>query len=102
MREEGVKVLAFNPLKPFASLVYNNRDHRKILVVDGHTAYSGGFNLADEYINRIQRFGHWKDTGIRIRGHAVWNFTVMFLKMWNSFRPTGGGLQSLPPHVPSP
>lgn len=102
LREEGVKVLAFNPLKPFASLVYNNRDHRKILVVDGHTAYSGGFNLADEYINRIQRFGHWKDTGIRIRGHAVWNFTVMFLKMWNSFRPTEEDYSPFRPHVHHP
>ena len=57
---------------------------------------------ADEYINRIQRFGHWKDTGIRIRGHAVWNFTVMFLKMWNSFRPTEEDYSPFRPHVHHP
>ena len=64
----------------------NNRDHRKILVIDGHTAFSGGgINLADEYINKIVRFGYWKDTAIMLRGEAVWNFTAMFLQTWNAF-----------------
>lgn len=102
LKMAGVKVLAFNPLRPFASLVYNNRDHRKMLVIDGYIAYSGGFNLADEYINRITRFGHWKDTGIRICGHAVWNFTVMFLKMWNSFRADDDEFTRFRPHVHHP
>ena len=88
LEEAGIKVLAFNPLRPVASLVYNNRDHRKILVIDGKIAYSGGFNIADEYINREERFGHWKDTGLRLEGKAVWNYTVMFLNMWNAFMPT--------------
>jgi len=86
--EAGIKHFAFNPLKPLASLIYNNRDHRKILVIDGDVAYSGGINVADEYINEEERFGYWKDTGIRVRGDAVWNFTVMFLNMWNAFKHT--------------
>ena len=69
------------------SLVMNHRDHRKIVVVDGNVAYTGGVNLADEYINAEQRFGYWKDAAIRLEGAAVWNFTVMFLNVWNAFRP---------------
>ena len=88
LKNAGITVLTFNPLKPFASLIYNNRDHRKIVVVDGNVAYSGGINIADEYINVEKRFGYWKDTGIRIQGDAVWNFTVMFLNMWNAFKHT--------------
>ena len=84
----GIKSIAFNPFVPFWSLVMNNRDHRKIAVIDGHTAFSGGVNLADEYINEKMRFGHWKDTGFMLKGEAVWNYTVMFLRMWNSMRHT--------------
>ena len=84
LRERGIKCQVFNPFRPFISIVLNNRDHRKIMVVDGHTGFTGGINLADEYINKKMRFGHWKDTGIRIKGDAVWNFTVMFLQMWCS------------------
>ena len=86
MERRGIKAMAFNPFVPLPYLAMNNRDHRKILVVDGHTAFTGGINLADEYINRLERFGHWKDTGVLLRGEAVWNFTVMFLEMWNAFR----------------
>jgi len=99
LRRAGIGVLSFNTVKPFFSLVYNNRDHRKILVIDGYIAYSGGFNIADEYINKIERFGHWKDSGIRLEGHAVWNFTVMFLNMWNSFIPTEEDYDQFRPHV---
>ncbi len=99
LRRAGIKVMSFNTVKPFFSLVYNNRDHRKILVIDGYIAYSGGYNLADEYINKIERFGHWKDSGIRLEGHAVWNFTVMFLNMWNSFVPTENDYTLFRPHV---
>lgn len=80
----GIKSMAFNPFRPIFSLAMNNRDHRKILVIDGHTAFSGGINLADEYINAKERFGYWKDNGIMLKGEAVWNFTVMFLQMWNA------------------
>ncbi len=84
----GIKCLVFNRVVPLVSVVMNNRDHRKILIIDGHTAFTGGVNLADEYINHVEKFGHWKDSGVMIKGQAVWNFTVMFLEMWNSFRPT--------------
>lgn len=86
MEKKGIKCIAFNRFVPFISLVMNNRDHRKIMVIDGHTAYNGGINLADEYINVKKRFGHWKDTGVRIHGDAVFNFTLMFLEVWNAFR----------------
>lgn len=86
MERKGIKCLAFNRFVPFLSLVMNNRDHRKILVIDGHTAYNGGINLADEYINQKLRFGHWKDTGVRLHGDAVFNFSLMFLEVWNAFR----------------
>lgn len=84
LSENGVKCKVFNPFRPMISSVQNNRDHRKIVVIDGHTAFSGGTNLADEYINRKVRFGHWKDTAIMIRGQAVWNYTVMFLQLWEN------------------
>ena len=87
MEAAGIKCMAFNPFIPLFSFVMNNRDHRKILVIDGHTAFSGGINLADEYINHIERFGYWKDTAIMLRGEAVWNFTAMFLQTWNAFYP---------------
>lgn len=102
LEKEGIKVIDFNPLRPIVSLVYNNRDHRKILVVDGHIAHSGGYNIADEYINRVRRFGHWKDSGVRVEGEAVWNFTVMFLNMWNAFRPTEDDYSEYRPHVHHP
>lgn len=83
LRAEGIKAKAFSPIKPLVSSHYNYRDHRKILVIDGKTAFNGGVNLADEYINRIERFGHWKDTALMLKGEAVKSFTLMFLQMWN-------------------
>lgn len=82
LAENGVKCKVFNPFRPMISSVQNNRDHRKIVIIDGHTAFNGGTNLADEYINRKKRFGHWKDTAIMVRGQAVRNYTVMFLQLW--------------------
>ena len=85
MERKGIKCVAFNRLVPFLALVLNNRDHRKIVVIDGRVGYTGGINMADEYINYRHPYGeHWKDAGIRIAGEAVWNFTVMFLQMWNT------------------
>lgn len=78
----GIESASFNPFRPFLSVIMNNRDHRKIAVVDGRIAYTGGFNLADEYINATRRFGYWKDAGIRMEGECVWSFTTMFLEMW--------------------
>lgn len=81
--ELGIKAKMFSPVTPFLSTHYNYRDHRKILVIDNKVAFNGGVNLADEYINRKERFGHWKDTAIMLRGEAVRSFTLMFLQMWN-------------------
>ncbi len=86
----GIRCKMFAPMRPLVSTHYNNRDHRKILVVDGKTAYTGGVNLADEYINEKLRFGHWKDTAIRVHGEAVRSFTLMFLQMWNASERAGG------------
>lgn len=83
LEDEGIFCKMFAPIKPIFSNHYNNRDHRKILVVDGRVAFTGGINLADEYINGKKRFGHWKDAGVMIRGDAVERFTYMFLEMWN-------------------
>ncbi len=80
----GIQSVAFNPVIPFFSLVMNHRDHRKITVIDGNVGFTGGWNIADEYINRKERFGYWKDTGVMIRGDAVWNLTSMFLVTWNN------------------
>ena len=89
MEKKGIKCIAFNRLIPFMALILNNRDHRKIVVIDGKVGYTGGINMADEYINYTHPHGeHWKDAGIRIEGQAVWNFTVMFLQMWNMSRYT--------------
>lgn len=85
LTEAGIKVVAFNPLVPFLALGMNNRDHRKILVIDGQIGYNGGINIADEYINEINRYGHWKDTGIRLNGEAVLNLTSMFLSVWHAY-----------------
>lgn len=82
LQARGIKCAAFNPVRPVINIIMNNRDHRKILVIDGHTGFTGGINLADEYINEDLRFGHWKDTGIKMYGDGVWNLTVMFLQMW--------------------
>ncbi len=84
----NIKCLAFNPVVPVLSLVMNNRDHRKILVIDGHTGFNGGINVSDEYINETAPFGHWKDTGVMLRGDAVMNLTEMFLELWHSFKDT--------------
>jgi cardiolipin synthase A/B len=79
----GIKTFVFNPLKPRLAILMNNRDHRKILVIDGKVGFVGGINLADEYINVVERFGHWKDTAVMIKGEAVWSLTVMFLTFYN-------------------
>ena len=86
MERSHIRCIPFNPVMPLVSLVMNHRDHRKIVVIDGTVAYTGGVNLADEYINAEQRFGYWKDAALRVEGDAAWNFTVMFLNFWNAFR----------------
>lgn len=80
----GIKCSSFNQVNPVINGIMNHRDHRKILVVDGKVAFSGGINIADEYINEEKRYGYWKDNLIRIEGSAVWSLTVMFLSNWNA------------------
>lgn len=84
---KGIKCISFNPMKLILSGTLNNRDHRKILVVDGTVAFSGGINLADEYINRFVKYGHWKDAGFRLEGPAVQSYVKMFAEFWNAFSP---------------
>ena len=109
LRNKGIKCGVFNPFRPILNVVFNNRDHRKICVIDGWTGFTGGINLSDEYINRKKRFGRWKDTAVMLKGDAVRNMTVMFLRMWNvvmkeekpidyeSFAPVRTGFGATPP-----
>ena len=78
----GIRCEVFNPFRLIANVLHNNRDHRKLCIIDGYVGFTGGVNLSDEYINQRQRFGYWKDTAIMLRGDAVWNMTEMFLQMW--------------------
>src|SRR5699024_8264655 len=87
LRRYGIKAKLFNPIEPHLAMQMNNRDHRKIVVIDGCCAFTGGVNLADEYINRYERFGHWKDMAVMIRGEAVATFTAIFLQFWNFDEP---------------
>ncbi len=83
MQDQGIKCRVFCPIRPMISTSYNYRDHRKIVVIDGNVAFTGGANIGDEYINRKERFGHWKDAAIMLKGEAVKDFTLMFLQMWD-------------------
>ena len=83
LREMGIQAHVFNPFIPVLSGRLNNRDHRKLMIIDGKVGFTGGVNLADEYINEIERFGHWKDCGILVRGEAVWSMVMMFLSIWD-------------------
>ncbi len=90
LRAEGIDCRIFQRFVPFLTARQNNRDHRKICVIDGITSFTGGVNLADEYINTVKRFGYWKDTAVMIRGRASWSFTAMFLTMWDYLCGNGG------------
>jgi len=81
--KDGIKTLAFNPVHRYVNRLYvNYRNHQKITIMDGGIAYTGGTNIADEYVNLYSKYGHWKDTAIRLEGDAVWSLTVAFLQMW--------------------
>ncbi len=82
LRSYGIEVSSFNPIVPSINIFMNNRDHRKIIIIDGETAFTGGINIADEYINRRERFGYWMDSAIMIKGAAVESFIYMFATMW--------------------
>ena len=102
LRQKGIWVQMFNPVHHYVNRLYfNYRDHRKIAVIDGDVAYTGGANLADEYANLIVRFGYWKDCGLRLEGEGAWGFTRQFMYLWlriggelrepwDTYRPCGG------------
>lgn len=83
LQQLGIKCFKFSPLLPMISPYYNFRDHRKIMIIDGKVAFTGGINLADEYINELDLFGYWKDTAVMIKGKAVRSYTLMFLQMYS-------------------
>ena len=85
LRSLGIQCTIFNKFVPILSIGHNNRDHRKIVVIDGYVGFTGGINLADEYINEYEKYGHWKDTGIMLKGEAVQSLTLMFLQSWYCF-----------------
>lgn len=99
--ENGIRCIAFNPMLAIGGTL-NYRDHKKILAIDGRVAYTGGINLADEYINEVERFGHWKDIGFRITGESAAGFADMFLLFWNAFGERSPEPLALPESVPAP
>ena len=84
LTKEGIQCIPFNRFRPIVSPIHNNRDHRKITVIDGITGFTGGCNLMDEYINANDKHGHWKDSAVKIEGEAVKNLTMLFLTAWNT------------------
>ena len=99
LEKMGIKCICFNQIFPFMATILNNRDHRKIAVIDGNIAYTGGFNLSDEYANITHPFGTWKDSGIRMEGGAAFRFTIMFLQMWNTSRFTEASYKRFIPEI---
>lgn len=83
LQKKGIQCKAYAPIRPILSTHQNNRDHRKILVIDGEIGFTGGINIGDEYINRIEKYGHWKDAAVMLEGDAVQGLTMLFLQMWN-------------------
>ena len=104
LSQYGIRCKVFNRFRPFLTSLQNNRDHRKIIVIDGKVAYTGGINLADEYLNKRVLFGKWKDNAVLLRGLGAWSFTVMFLQMWkfldgssesiSDFYPSGSNIEA--------
>ena len=95
----GIKCSVFAPIRPFLDIRMNNRDHRKILVIDGHTGFTGGINIADEYINEKIRFGKWKDNAIMLHGNGVFGLTTLFLETWSRLR--NEKIEDFAPYIPS-
>lgn len=81
--EKGIKAKPYAPVRPFLTTSQNNRDHRKIIAIDGKVAFTGGINLADEYFNVKEMFGYWKDNAVMLEGDAAKTLTLLFLQMWN-------------------
>ena len=103
LQQKGIKCAAFNTVRPIMAIIMNHRDHRKLLSIDGTISYTGGINIADEYVNRIDRFGYWKDTGVRMEGDASISVTRYFLEMWDYIVNTQENLSDfLPEPMPDP
>ena len=98
LESKNIQVHIFNPLRPLLIVQMNNRDHRKILTIDGKVGFLGGINLGDEYVNEFERFGHWKDSAIKLDGEAVWSLSVMFLQFWNSVHKIREDIEKYNPH----
>ena len=99
LEAEGFEVRVFNPVHRYTDKLYlNYRSHQKIIVVDGNVGFTGGMNLADEYVNLVQRFGVWKDNAVRVEGDAVWGLTVTFLQMWEVSSSAGEPMDYAPYH----
>lgn len=105
LNEMGIETYVFNRLRPMLVIQMNNRDHRKICVIDNNVGFTGGVNLADEYINKKKRFGYWRDSALMIQGDAVWSLTVMFLGMYTFLKKDDEGIDysryHLPPQPPA-
>ncbi|MBQ5748880.1 MAG: cardiolipin synthase [Oscillospiraceae bacterium] len=101
LRQCGIRAHAVHPFLPVLSGRLNNRDHRKLMIIDGKVGFTGGINLADEYINVTHPFGHWKDCGLRLEGEGVWSMTVMFLTMWDYVAKLEEDIDSFRPHYPT-
>ncbi|MGL5675904.1 MAG: cardiolipin synthase [Cellulosilyticaceae bacterium] len=102
LEEKGIKCVVFNPFRARLAIELHNRDHRKITVIDGYVGFTGGVNLADEYINAYPKHGHWKDCGLYMKGEAVWGLTLLFLELWNYYRPMEATYEQYMPHVHHP
>jgi len=101
LRTYGIKAVAFNAVRPRLNPRLNYRDHRKVTIIDGNVAISGGINIADEYINHKIRFGHWKDNAFVLRGSGVWNYTFMFLQLWAFAAPKQYAIQDFSKYYPT-
>lgn len=100
LKKWGIQAKVFNPFVPVLSGRLNNRNHRKLMIIDGKVGFTGGVNLSDEYINKKERCGHWKDSAIMLRGEGVWAMTVMFLSMWDSQTGQKEAVESFRPEYP--
>lgn len=101
LESRGISCAVFHPFRPILSVIMNNRDHRKIMVVDGKIGYTGGINLADEYINKSERFGYWKDAAVRMEGECVKNLTIMFLGTWQYVKKEEEDFERYLPYIPA-
>lgn len=102
LESRGIKCCVFNKFTPIVSSLQNNRDHRKITSIDGRVAYTGGCNMADEYINKKRKHGHWKDCALKLEGEAVWSLTLIFLQMWTACKQQTEDYMLLYPYANTP